>query len=311
MSNTGKIFIVLFIVLTSLSSVVAQQPVKVDFVAYFAKLIPPPANCKDVYAKADCNIPNHPGDCTVDSIFKPQTDELMQYQMEITAVSASQSDLAKKMQDPDFQKKMETMSDEEKMKMATEMQAQAMADMVPTAMVPEPPSVTAVFKSAGEMSDSLAKMGYIDNAFNDVWMKHQTAMQEHTKLLDEAELAEINKLPVIQSGEDSGPDPKAVKAVNLRKYNKKIEFENSELMKLAKVWESLRVKYVSLFKKFNDGLIKIHYGDDARNKMTKTMLGSNQARMIGELVSLISNSQNAWEEAVEVYNEKVQREKRE
>ncbi len=288
-------------------AVFSQQPVKVNLLEYFDKVIPPPASAKEAYDKCGCNIPNREGDCKADSLFKGMTDYLGKVQMDIATSNGPQADMMKKMQDPEFQKKMQSMSDDEKMKLAMEMQA-ANTAMVTGPMKPEPRGVTAVLKEQGKLTETNANDLQNLNSNVQAEMQHQQEVEAKHNAVNDWEAAEIKKLPIINSGGESegGPDPKAVYSVSMNAFKKHFAIVEAELARTGKSWGEQRTKSKQLFTPYEQGLEKIHYGDDAKNKMTKSTLSSGQTLMIGSITNLIVGSQKAYEDAASWYDRYVQ-----
>jgi hypothetical protein len=286
----------------------SQQPVKVNLLEYFDKVPPPPASVKEAYDKCGCNIPNRQGDCSADSLFKPLTDKLGQIQLDIsTPATGVQGDLMRKMQDPEFQKKMKTMSDDEKMKMAMEIQAENTA-MMTGPMKPEPRAVTAALKEMGKLNETNANDLQNLSVNMQVEMRHQQELEAKHTTVTEWARAEINKLPMIDQGGEAGggPDPKAVHNLNISTFKKHFAIVEAELARTGKSWTEQRTNSKKLFTPYETSLEKIHYGDDAKNKITKTTLSTGQTLMIGSISNLISGSQKAHNDAANWYDRYVQ-----
>ena len=286
----------------------SQQPVKVNLLEYFDKVLPPPTTVKEAYDKCGCNVPNRQGECTADSLFKSLMDDLGKLQMDIaTPATGTQGDLMRKMQDPAFQEKMKTMSDDEKMKLAMEIQAENTA-MVTGPMKPEPQAVTAVFKEVGKLNETNAKDMENLNVAVQADMQHQQEVEAKHNDVTEWERAEISKLPMINQGGEAGggPDPKAVHNVNISAFKKHFAIVEAELARTGKSWGEQRMKSKQLFAPYEQGLERIHYGDDAKNKITKQTLSTGQTLMIGSISNLIGGSQKAYNEAAGWYDRYVQ-----
>jgi hypothetical protein len=282
----------------------SQQPAKVNLLGYFDKVPVPPTTVKEAYDKCGCNVPNRQGDCTADSLFKNLTDDLGKIQIDIsTPATGTQGDLMRKMQDPEFQKKMETMSDDEKMKLAMQIQAENTA-MVTGPMKPEPQAVIAVLKETGNITETNANEAQNLNVTVQAEMQHQQEVEAKHNAVNDWEEAAIKKLPVIHTGGEGGdePDPKAVLAVKANAFKKHFAIVETELARTGKSWAEQRTKSKLLFTPYEQGLEKIHYGDDAKNKITKQNLSTGQTFMIGSITNLIAGSQKAFNEAAGWYD---------
>jgi hypothetical protein len=99
----------------------------------------------------------------------------------------------------------------------------------------------------------------------------------------------------------SGPDPKAVYAVKYKAINRHLALVDEELKKTDKAWAEQKASSKRLFTSYEKSLEKTHYGDDAKNKMSKTNLSTGQTLMIGSITNLISESQHAYQNAADWY----------
>ncbi len=286
----------------------SQQPVKVNLLEYFDKVPPPPTTVKEAYEKCGCDTPNRQGDCTADSLFKSLTDYLGKVQLDIaTPATGTQGDLMRKMQDPAFQEKMKTMTEDEKMKLAMEIQAENTA-MVTGPMKPEPRAVTVALQEMGKLNETNANDLQNLNVRVQAEMQHQQEIEAKHNAVNDWESAEIKKLPIINSGGESEgwPDPKAVYGVKINAFKKHFAIVEAELASTGKSWGEQRTKSKQLFTPYETSLEKIHYGDDAKNKITKTNLSSGQTLMIGSITNLILGSQKAYSDAASWYDRYVQ-----
>jgi hypothetical protein len=305
----------LLLFLTS-AAAFSQQPVKVNLLEYFDKVLPPPVTAKEAYDKCGCNVLERTayakiGDCTADSLFKRLTDDLGKIQLDIsTPATGTQGDLMRKMQDPEFQKKMESMSEDEKMKLAMEIQAENTA-MVTGPMKPEPRTVTAALKEMGKLNETNVNDLQNLNANVQAEMQHQQEVEAKHNAVNDWEAAEIKKLPIINSGgeSDGAPDPKAVYSVTVNAFKKHFAIVEAELARTGKSWGEQRSKSKQLFTPYETSLEKTHYGDDAKNKITKSTLSTGQTLMIGAISNLIRGSQTAYNAAADWYDRYVQYQK--
>jgi hypothetical protein len=139
-------------------------------------------------------------------------------------------------------------------------------------------------------------------------MQHQQEVEAKHTAVTEWEHAEINKLPMINQGGEAGegPDPKAVYALKISAFKKHFAIVEAELARTGKSWAEQRTKSKQFFTPYETSLEKIHYGDDAKNKITKTTLSTGQTLMIGSISNLISGSQRAYNDAANWYDRYVQ-----
>lgn len=286
----------------------SQQPVKVNLLEYFDKVVPPPATAKEAYEKCGCNHPDREGRCSADSLFKGMSNSLEKIQMEISSSGGgTQAEMMKKMQDPEFKKKMKKMTKEEKMKLAMEMQA-ANAATMGGPMRPEPEPVMVVLREMGKLSEWNAKESQNVNTIAQAQIKHEQELDAKHNAVDEWETAEIKKLPIIHTGGegDDGPDPKAVYLVKTNAFKRHLAIVEEELKRSGSAWVESREKDKEVFASYEKGLEKIHFGDDAKNQSTKSNLAVGQTLIIGRLVNLIGGSQHMFNEAAGWYDRYVQ-----
>jgi hypothetical protein len=294
----------LFLVSITLFS---QQPVKINLLEYFDKVMPPPASAKEAYDKLGCNVPNRQEPCTADSIFEPLMADLEKIQIDISMPpNTAQGDLMKKMQDPEFQKKMETMSEEEKMQLAMQM-SQSM-QMTPGSMKPEPKAVMDCLKEQGKLNEQNGNEAMSLNTRIQAELKRQQELAVKHNAVDAWQEAEIKKLPVIHSGGegDDGPDPRAVFAVQANAFKKHLAIVDGDLAQTGKSWLERRSKSIQRFTPYEKALEKIHYGADAKNTITKTNLSTGQTLMVGSISNLIAVSQKAYNDAAGWYDRYAQ-----
>lgn len=285
----------------------SQQPVKMNLMEYFDRVASPPTSAKQAYAKCLVKTPDREDRVVADSIFKPLVDKLQQIQMDIaTPPNSPQAEFMKKMQDPEFQKKMKTMSEEEKMKMAMEMNEATGATQGP--MKPEPQTVIACMEEIGKLNE--ATSGQLENLNSNVQAAGQHSREleaKHTNI-DDWQQAQIQKLPE-QAGQGEGgggPDPKAVYAIKKKAMEKHLAIVDEDLKQTDKMWAEQLANSKKLFTPYERSLEKTHFGDDAKNKMSRTNLSTGQTLMIGSISNLISESQHAYQDAANWYERYVQ-----
>ncbi len=289
----------------------AQQPIKVNLLAYFDKIPVPPVTAKDAYSKCGCTIAEEQQECTPDTLFNPLDEKLKEFQTEISLPASSpQAEMMKKMQDPEFQKKMENMTEEEKMQMAMQMQAAYAPSAGPAK--PEPQKVLAVTQEVGKLNELHANEAMNMNATIQVQLKHDQELEQKHKEVDDWEAAEIKKLPIIHSpgeGGDDAPDPKAVYAVRVNAAKKHLAIVDEELKDVGQQWSQTKAKSIRLYTPFQKGMENIRYGDDAKNLATKRILSGAQSQMIGSMVKLAGSSGSAYKMGIKWYSSYVRLQK--
>lgn len=276
-----------------------QRPVKKNLMLYFDKVPVPPSTCKEAHDKSFCD-PNYAGKCDSDTLFNALVWEIVQLQNQISVPPGTEmGDMVKKMQDPEFQKKMQSMSDEEKMKMAMQM-SQAMA---PGPMKPEPASVTAAFKAYSDLNQAEAEAVQSFGVAVQEQQKNAQELEEKHKAVDEWKVEEIKKLPELPStGEmGGGHDPKLEYKVEMNAWKKHLAIMDEELKKTSKAWADMKTKYKKQYQPFETALEKTHYGDDARNNMSKSSLGSGQTLILGAVQRLVDTSKSQYDEGADWY----------
>jgi hypothetical protein len=61
-----------------------------------------------------------------------------------------------------------------------------------------------------------------------------------------------------------------------------------------------------MYAPYQKGMESIHYGDDAKNRVTKSALSSGQALMMGVITNLIRGSQEEYKDALKWYKPYVE-----
>ncbi len=275
----------------------AQQPIHVNLLAYFDKVTPPPSSAKEAYEKCEWNGDHQ---ASADKIFKALEEELQKMEVEISTPAGSvQADMAKKMQDPQFRKKMESMSEDEKMKIAMQM-SQTMV-VTPGPMKPEPEAVIKTLKDCSKLSESSSQdLTRLGTAAQQQATYEQDLEAKH-KTVDDWEAQEIDKLPLIQVGEGTEHDEKAVDAVKINALKKHIAIADEDLKRTSSLWKNSKSDAKQRFSLFESDIEKIHFGDDAKNSITRLQLSSGQTLMINSLQVLLDNSRTAYLHAAEWY----------
>ncbi|MGB2866909.1 MAG: hypothetical protein WBD36_00535 [Bacteroidota bacterium] len=290
--------LVFLVVAVSIISAQNQRPVKKNLFLYFDKVVAPPATSKEAHAKCFCDS-NYAGTCSSDTLFNGLLHEVLQLQNEISMPPGTeQGELMKKMQDPEFQKKMQNMSQEEKMQMAMQM-SQAMTP--PAAMQPERPSVTAAFKAYSDLNQAEAESAQKLGEAVQKQMQEQQELEAKHNAVDTWQEEETKKLPEISTGESGGPDPKMVYKIHMNGWKKQLAIVDEQLKKSNKAWAEEKARLKKQFEPFEAALEKTHFGEDARNSVMKSSLGSGQVLMLSAVQKLTSASKAQYDDAAGWY----------
>jgi len=109
--------------------------------------------------------------------------------------------------------------------------------------------------------------------------------------------AEIEKLPLLSSGEMSYRDPAKVKAVRLKGADRHIALADKHLPQVIKSWQEGLASITSRFSAFYDNLIAADYASEAKNYATKKALADAQIMVLARVGAAAKMSRDAYEEA--------------
>jgi hypothetical protein len=252
------------------SFALSQQPVKVNLLAYFDKVQPPPSTAKEAYEK--CGNANQPDNSDPQKLFKPLRDELARLDKTISAPT----------------------------------ETPAMGG----SMKQEPQSVMDALKEYQKLMQSQAQGYSQLGAESAAQTKYEEELKSKHKAVDDWKAQSIKDLPVHDEGEaGSARDPKAVYNVNLTAYKKHVSIADEHLKKVGKLWAEEKAKSMKMYAAYQAALEKTHYGDDAVNGMLKVQLSPGQNMIIQAITDLIDKSQKAYKYAADWYGPMVHYEK--
>jgi len=304
--------LVAHLVLALACTAYAQKPVRADLVPLFDRIAPPPSSAKEAYGKADCD-PLVQGKCSADKFFRTIDDSLsvitsrMNAQFDKNAPPPGvPKDMADRANDKEFQKKMRNMSKEEKMKIAIEMAK----NMQTPAVVAEKPEVNEAFREAGQLNQTIGMEFQTGQPKVKETLEHQQTVEKSHADIDAWFAAESKKVPQLSTGEMSYPEPKAYRALELKTIDKHIAVVDGELKKISSDWRQGLADAKKKFTPFETKLARIHYGEDARNPSTQTILANAQRLILESLAKMTGRSKSAYVDAATWYAKKVTLEKK-
>ncbi|OQY70622.1 MAG: hypothetical protein B6D44_15465 [Ignavibacteriales bacterium UTCHB2] len=279
------------IIVLGSSFILAQRPVKEDFIPYFSQILPPPQNCLEAFNKMKCTVDN----CNADNLFDALIKKCDDKNAEITAPTGSVGDMMKELQDPEFQKKLDKMSDEEKtawaMKISQQYQPQS------THFVPEPENVNDALDECSNIDDRISQD--LEN-LNQLSSKNAEFIKKYDDMhlkIDNKLKKELEKVPMVTKGEVSFPNPEIVKSLKLAAADEHIAVENEYLKAEDENWKKELQDSRNNLTKFENLLAKTHYGDDAKNEISKQTLASHQSMIVSSVISLAKKSKYIFENA--------------
>lgn len=266
------------------------------------KIPAPPQNAKEAISKVATNNDYSGTKCSAEKLFQPIEQQVKTVEAEYVATAKTDSGIpglssedAKKMSDPGMRKKMKGMSKEEKMKMAMEMMKSASAGGEAAEM--DTPPVRAALDEWQKIYNAIPAEFKRSGAEQQEEIRLTEEYQKAHAEIDAWELAEINKLPQISSGEMSAPDPVKVKEVKLKAAEKHIALADKHLEKIRSVWgaavERIRTKYTPFYRK----LIAANYAADTKKASSRKVLSNAQMTILKEIGYRIEQSRKSWEES--------------
>jgi hypothetical protein len=305
--------IALIIALPLMAVCQSQDVVKVNILEIAGKTPTPPADVKDAYSRT--TEVKREGDVTPHResapFYKPVKDKLetanQQIGKAIELLSKPQMDAAKEMDQKEMQKKFKSMSKDEQMKMAMDM-AKKMG-MGPKVMTRESDDVMAATQECLTLNQAVATDVQSYQKNYEARQKIDLDRDAKHKEVDNWAEQESKKLPQVNYGEMSGPEPKAQYALNIKAMNKHLAVENEYLKTIQKEWKTTWEKYNARYSPLQDKLAKIHYGEDAKNPETKRQLLSGQMQMVSAAAELVGLSSKATEGAAYWWQKKLDLEK--
>ncbi len=291
---------------------VAQDVVKVNVLEIAGEIPAPPKDLKDAYSRTA----GGPDEATHDQreaggFYKPVIDRLEttnnQIKKAIELLSKPQIDAATQMDQKEMQKKFKSMSKEDQMKMAMEM-SKTMGVGSAT-MTTESQSVMAAQQECNRINEELGKDVQTWQAGHEAREKMTNDRTAKHFEIDRWQEEQAKKLPQINYGEMSGPEPKAEYELLTKAMQKHVAAENEFLKAVQKEWKAAADKYNTRFSPLQDKLAKIRYGEDAKNSTTKRQLLTAQGQMVAGTGDLVELSRKATKGAAEWWQRKLDLEK--
>lgn len=288
---------------------ISQDVVKVNVLEIAGKIPAPPKDVKDAFSRTtevkEAGIVNARRE--TGPFYKPAADKLAATEQQIgkaiEVLSKPQRDAAKEMDQKEMQKKFKSMSREEQMKYAMEMSKKM--GMGSRVVALEPKDVQAAQE---ECSNLNLAIGQDMQTFQAKAQAREKITQDRDAKHDEVQKwqgEQVAKLPQINYGEMSGPEPQAEYAVLTKAMDKHLAVENDYLKAVQKEWKATWDKYNARYAPLQEKLARIHYGEDAKNPETKRQLLTGQSQMLSSTGELMELSRKATESAAEWWQRKL------
>lgn len=299
--------VILFLALPFVA--VSQDVVKVNVLDIAGKIPTPPKDVQDAFSRT-VEVKEAGNMITRrESVpfYKPVADKLeatnQQIEKAVEVLSKPQMDAAKEIDQKEMQKKFKSMSQEEQMKYAMEMSKKM--GMGPKVMSPESKDVMTAQEECQAIN---LAVGEDMQTFQATYEARQKIVKDRDAKHSEIKAwqqEEVSKLPQINYGEMSGPEPKAEYAVLTKAMEKHIAAENDYLKAVQKEWKTTWDKYNARYGPLQDKLARIRYGEDAKNPETKRILLTGQGQMVSGTGDLLELSRKATEGAAEWWQRKL------
>jgi hypothetical protein len=289
------------LVVISPGSLDAQVLLKVNILRYFNQVPPPPLTARDAFAR--CVFNQDSTGVLLGSAYKSidETEKQLETRLQsiLMQLQPPMTDKVKNMDQKEIEKKMEAMSQDEKIKYAMELSKQM--GLGPKMLAPESPNVNAAVEAAtnlnGAMGEDLQGMG----AQIQAQAARDAKVNQQHDAIDTWERDEEQKLPQINYGEMSAPEPKAYRDLMLRTADKHIVVAGEALKSAASDFRAALEKGLTMYGPFEEKLEAVHYGEDAKNVETKRILVNGQSFMLQSLAKLIGISKDATTTAARWY----------
>ncbi len=304
--KTQIVFILAFIVSLTASAQKSAM-LRMPFAPILEKVPPPPASVDAAFAKFQYDPEQDKLDqYTVTAGLKTTLEEYQKQIADIQLANAMaenigdpnspEMDLAQKMKDPEYQKKLQSMSEEEKIKFAMQMQSKS----APPKMVLESPVAIKALEACQGISqksyESLSIGGMpLQTAYRNFDEQSAKAHQD----LKEALTNDVAKLPTVQPGEGSDPEPKAYKALMLKYFNKQIDQANGDLKRVREIWDTFKAHHLADVSGYDTQLAAIGYGDKVKNKIILNQFSPFQSSEIYDISELIGMTEKEYERAAQ------------
>ena len=289
----------------------AQPSAQIHLLGYFDRIPVPPSSAQEAYTKLHCRVDGGQTACTPDSLFAPLESELTALNMQImrkqsqstAAPSASQQDLAKKMQDPEYQKKIQSMTQEEKIAWAMEMSRGMQQGTQPRS--PETPAVLAAINESAALTQSSTRDMQERVQRSADRQKHDADLQARHDAIESWLQGELQKLPSPEEMPEDSPAAKAVKSLRVKAAERHLAVADADLQVQRRAWLADRDSAKARCTPFVNALEATHNGDDAVNPETKAVLLGGESTVLGRVASVTGASKDLYRNAVQWYAQKA------
>jgi len=135
------------------------------------------------------------------------------------------------------------------------------------------------------------------------WQQEEIRIKEQNEKAHQEiatwEAAEIAKLPQINYGEMSAPDPAQVKIVKLKANDRHIAQADQNLKQIGEMWKRISEHKKTLYTPFYQKLVAADYATEYKNFTTFKLLSDAQMMIIKDISGLIEMSRAACEESAQ------------
>ena len=303
MKTIVKLLVLAVLFGTTVTSLKAQVPVKVDLVKMLEAVPAPPASSKDAFAKTAVTDAEGNIICSAAKLFAVTDQQLKSFEDTYTeqataAMGANPNGVPDGMPGAGMTeadaKRIQSMTKEQKIAMAM-----AMAGSMPggTAAQMEPPAIKAAQEAWMVLYGQTQEEHQRGVAMQQEEMKLGNEYGRAHAELDSLQAVEINKLPQLSTGEMNYRDPVLVKAVQLKFADKHIAVADKRLAQIGTRWQAEVTRIKTRNADFLKKLAACGYAAGAKNFSTKKILSDGQMTVMTAIVTQVELSRHAWEES--------------
>jgi hypothetical protein len=298
MKTVGMIMVVLLL----FCQLTAEELIKKDLMPFFDNVPPPPASAQVALTKvtiSDNGASRFSAEKVYGALQKEvkEMETVLAQQMKSASMAAAPPGAPAGMGDPDMQKKMKQMSPEEKQKFAMEMMKSMPAGSM--TQQPETPAIQSALAEWQTINTTLSS----EYQQSVEWQQEEIRIKEQNEKAHQEiatwEAAEIAKLPQINYGEMSAPDPAQVKIVKLKANDRHIAQADQNLKQIGELWKRISEHKKTLYTPFYQKLVAADYATGYKNFTTFKLLSDAQMMIIKDISGLIEMSRAACEESAQ------------
>jgi len=301
MKTIVKLLVLAVLFGTTVASLKAQVPVKVDLIKMLEAVPAPPASSKDAFAKTAVTDAEGNITCSADKVFAVTDQQVKSLEETYTeqakaAMGANPNGVPAGMPGAGMTeadaKRIQSMTKEQKIAMAM-----AMAGTMNQPVQMEPPAVKAAQEAwqvlYAQTQEEFQRGVEMQQEEGKLQREYEQAHSE----LDSLQTVEISKLPLLSTGEMSYRDPVLVKAVKLKFADKHIAVADKRLAQIGTRWQAEVTRIKTRNADFLKKLAACGYAEKARNFSTKKILSDGQMSVMTAMATQVELSRRAWQES--------------